>query len=47
MVQHIVFVNIPSAGHMNPTLPVVAELRLASELVIRDLSSPFTKAATS
>jgi len=27
MVQHIVFVNIPSAGHMNPTLPVVAELR--------------------
>ena len=25
--QHVVFVNIASAGHMNPTLPVVAELR--------------------
>ncbi|CAE7777190.1 tars3 [Symbiodinium sp. CCMP2592] len=25
--QHIVFFNLPAAGHMNPTLPVVAELR--------------------
>ena len=46
MVQHIVFVNIPSAGHMNPTLPVVAELRHAAELVLWAFSSPFSKAAT-
>ena len=24
--QHVVFVNIGAAGHMNPTLPVVSEL---------------------
>ena len=25
--QHIIFINFPGTGHMNPTLPLVAELR--------------------
>ena len=33
--QHVVFVNVGAAGHMNPTLPVVAELSRSNAFVGR------------
>jgi UDP:flavonoid glycosyltransferase YjiC (YdhE family) len=44
--SHALFANIPAHGHVNPTLPLVAELRARGEEVDYALPTEYAAAVT-